>query len=212
MNSPHVQQPLLLLPSRYAATVDFYALLASYPRVMIDTGLRFNKRDKETHRCTVADTHGLRTLTVPIEKPVSMTCALWSDILISPHGDWWHVHWETIKSAYGRTPFFEYYADDFAELFTHGAAGKSLTEFNCHLDALLRRFMLIDSNVSYGDASELDYENVIDMRFSRPEPYSATRPYYQVRSLTQGFHPSLSAFDLLFNLGPESTLYLPTYH
>ena len=206
MTNRKVSDTTLILPSRYAASVDYYALLSSHRKVVIDTSTRFNKRQKETHRCTVADTHGVRSLTVPIEKPLTMTGASWSDIRISSHGEWWHVHWETFKSAYGRTPFFEYYADDFPPLFTSATPGMSVTEFNCRIDTLLRRFMLIDSEVIYGQAPDGD---CIDMRNSPLPEYSASRPYYQVRALAQGFIPGLSAMDLLFNLGPEATLYLP---
>ena len=36
------------------------------------------------------------------------------DIRISDHGNWRHLHWNAIESAYNSTPFFEYYKDDFA--------------------------------------------------------------------------------------------------
>ncbi len=35
------------------------------------------------------------------------------DIRISDHGNWRHMHWNAIESAYNSTPFFEYYRDDF---------------------------------------------------------------------------------------------------
>ena len=73
MTNRKVSDTTLILPSRYAASVDYYALLSSHRKVVIDTSTRFNKRQKETHRCTVADTHGVRSLTVPIEKPLTMT-------------------------------------------------------------------------------------------------------------------------------------------
>ncbi len=39
-------------------------------------------------------------------------------------------------------------------------------------------------------------------------PGVAPRPYYQVFSARHGFIPDLSVVDLLFNMGPESVLYL----
>ena len=35
------------------------------------------------------------------------------DVRISDHGNWRHVHWNALESAYRNSPFFEYYADDF---------------------------------------------------------------------------------------------------
>ncbi|MCM1348878.1 MAG: WbqC family protein [Firmicutes bacterium] len=190
-------EPKLVLPSQFLGSVGYYALMHTFPRVAIDVDAPFDKRCKEVHRCTIADTHGTKQLTIPICKPVSMTAARWSDIVISDHGAWWHVHWETLKSAYGRTPFFEFYADDFAPFFSSSMAGRKLTDYNAALDRLLRRLLLIDTAVDF------------DVRHGlRIEPQVDLTPYYQVRSLTQGFIPGLSAIDLLFNLGPEAALYL----
>lgn len=204
------KEKTLILPSRYLGTVEYYALINAFHSVVIDSNVRFDKRQKEVHRCTVADTHGVKRLTVPIEKPVSMTGARWSDIVISPHDSWWHIHWETIKSAYGRTPFFEFYADDFAPFFTADSHGKRLTDFNADLDRLLRRLLYIESDVTYGLAEQgsADPSQSIDFRRAIPTVLPPEKPYYQVRSLTQGFVPGLSVVDLLFNLGPEAALYL----
>ena len=40
------------------------------------------------------------------------------DIRISNHGNWRHIHWQAIVSAYSESPFFEYYADDIRPFFT----------------------------------------------------------------------------------------------
>ena len=208
MKSLDRSETLLILPPRYMGSAGYYALVNAFDKVWVDTGMRFDKRQKETHRATVADTHGIRRLTVPIEKPVSMTGARWSDIAVSTHGIWWHAHWETLKSGYGRTPFFEYYADDFEPLFTVESTGIPLMELNRRLDSIIRRLMLIETDVAYG--TDFDHDGpTIDLRRGVPAGIVTTVPYYQVRALRHGFIPGLSAIDMLFNMGPESTLILP---
>lgn len=194
-----------LFPSRYLGTVGYYAALSAYKQVVIDSEARFDKRAKAVHRCRIADTHGEIQLTVPIEKPVSLTGAQWKDILISGHGNWWHVHWETLQSAYGRTPFFEYYADDFAWLFSSDAVGLPVLEFNARLDHVLRALLGIETEVNYtADEASGRY---VDFRRRVPEADNEI-PYYQVRASRYGFMPDLSVIDLLFNVGPESPLVL----
>lgn len=201
-------ESLLILPPRYMGSAAYYALVNAFGKVTVDTGMRFDKRQKDTHRATIADTHGVRRLTVPIEKPVSMTGARWSDITISSHGSWWHAHWETLKSGYGRTPFFEYYADDFEPLFREDPARSPLMEFNRRLDSIIRRLMLIESEVVYG--GEISHDGpIVDLRKGIPAEMVRDVPYYQVRALRHGFIPGLSAVDMLFNMGPESALILP---
>ena len=39
------------------------------------------------------------------------------DIRISDHGNWRHLHWNALVSAYGESPFFEYYQDDIRPFF-----------------------------------------------------------------------------------------------
>lgn len=199
--------------------VGYYRLIARARSVVIDGSQRFDKRFKAAHRCTIADVRGPANLTVPIEKPTSMTAARWSDILISDHNHWWTQALETLKSAYGRTPFFEFYLDAFEPFFAPSVAGRPLVDYNQALDHLCRRLIGLQTPVAYNSDPSLSAYN------SDPETCAATsvaapksvvrdfeipdqQPYYQVRALDQGFHPGLSIVDLLFNLGPESLLYL----
>ncbi len=39
------------------------------------------------------------------------------DIRISDHGNWRHLHWNALVSAYNMSPFFEYYEEDFAPFY-----------------------------------------------------------------------------------------------
>lgn len=201
MASPGV----IVLPPAYLGSVEYYAAMAAFPQATVDWGMKFDKRMKTAHRCDVADTHGVRQLTVPIVKPLSMSGARWSDIVISPHGAWWHVHLETLKSAYGRTPFFEYYLDEFERFYTSERAGERLADYCKGLDALLRRLMGVETAVR-DDAPAI--ADGFDCRGRIPAGLVNTIPYYQVRSLSQGFLPGLSVVDLLFNMGPESIFIL----
>ena len=54
-----------------------------------------------------------QALTVPVEK--SAECI--KDLRISDHGNWRHLHWNALQSAYGESPFFEYYQDDIRPFF-----------------------------------------------------------------------------------------------
>lgn len=191
----------LILPPRYLGSVDYYTSIVAHGGAEIATGMRFDKRRKATHRCVIADTRGPLTLTVPIVKPVSLTNARWSDIIVSDHNHWWNLHMTALRSAYGRTPFYEFYEDDFTAIINSGAAGRRLTELDADLDALLRRLMGIgDCRVEVTDDTKTTA--VPDER------EAAVVEYYQLRSATLGFLPHLSAVDLLFNMGPESAVVL----
>lgn len=184
-------------------TVNYYASLACCGEAVIDTYARYDKRRKQTHRYAIADTRGVLQLTVPVAKPASMG-ATWRDIAISDHAHWWNVHRTSLESAYGRTPFFEFYIDRFLPLLQpQGAQGMpadvgSLIE---KADKLVRDILGIETKVRYCLADT-------DIVECTPSVVQHTEEYYQVRAAVLGFIPDLSILDLIFNMGTEAPLVL----
>ncbi len=198
---------VIILAPEYLSGAEYYATMMAYPQAVIDTSMRFDKRRKQMHRCEIADTHGRLTLTVPIEKPRSMTSALWSDITVSGHDRWWTKHLEALRSAYGRTPFFEYYIDSFMPFFSRSAEGMKLMDMNMRLDELVRQILCIDTAVTCS-MENIRFNGHTDDFRSIPIQTPASRPYYQIWSRKYGFMANLSILDLIFNMGPEAPLVL----
>lgn len=195
---------------QYYGSVRYYATLAAYRRVVVDAGLRFDKRFKSVHRCTIVDTRAELTLTVPVaHRPVAgadMTGGMrqWRQMSVSPHGQWWSDHRVSLESAYGRTPFFEFYVDRFLPWLCY--TDISIVDFDLGLDEVVRRTLGLETEVSYST-------DIVDMDAAddyRTNSFPAIRDveYYQVRADRLGFHPSLSILDLIFNMGPEAPLVL----
>ncbi len=183
----------LMLPPAYCGSIRRYAAMAAFGKVVIDVTKRFNKREKDTHRCTISGPNGTQRLTVPLEKPAEWHSTRLEDVKISTHGEWWNVHWGAISSAYGRTPFFEYYADELLPAFT----GK--IEFLTELDSLIDNFCCRVLGISAVNSPVIG-----DITYQYPE--IQTIPYYQIWAERFGFIPDLSVLDLIFNMGPESPL------
>lgn len=191
----------VLLPPAYCGSIPYYALMSAYPRVVIDYGMRFNKRQKDTHRLTILGTGGIHRLSMPIVSTPGMSSGPWGNVRLSSHGQWWHLHWGAIYSAYGRTPFFEFYRDEFEPLYNMPT--ESLKEFNNALDAVIRRILTLDTHIIDRDGTypEDDYR-------SCPLPGFPAVPYYQMWSDRYGFTHGLSILDLIFNMGPEAPVIL----
>lgn len=198
----------LTLPIQYFGSVEYYALMSAYRNVVIDDCIAFDKRFKSVHRTAIADTRGVLSLTVPIVKASAGRRPLsWRDIAISDHGQWWHVVATSLASAYGRTPFFEYYIDRFKPFFsqTTVTSFRSIAELDVALNRLIVDILGLESNITY--ASELADATTPRCNLSAVEAISP-EPYYQIRADKYGFIPNLSILDLIFNLGPESPLHL----
>lgn len=106
---------------------------------------------KQTYRnrCVIASANGPQTLTVPIERYDGMKCAM-RDIRISDHGNWRHLHWQALVSAYGETPFFEYYADDIRPFFEEHR-WKYLLDFNLDITHTLCSLLDVRPDLTLSD-------------------------------------------------------------
>lgn len=200
-----------LLSSTYFGPVQWYQKLHRYGLCLLEQHDNFVKQTYR-NRCVIATTAGVQALTVPIVRPDSPKC-LMRDIRISDHGAWRHLHWNAIRSAYGESPFFDYYADDLQPFFTR--QWEWLFEFNLAITEKLCELLDVRPTLQlteqYADAQALgadDFREAIRPKHPLPDAGFAPRPYYQVYALKHGFQPNLSILDLLFNEGNEAILYL----
>ncbi len=196
------------LSTAYLAPVEYYAKLYQFKTARVERMENYLKQSYR-NRCIIAAANGPMSLTVPVEKGEAIKC-LTKDIRISDHGNWRHLHWNTLVSAYNMSPFFPYYADDFAPFYEKHF--EFLYDFNEALRQLICR--LIDLDVEVEGTSDYlfevdnDYREGIRPRHPAPDPEFQAVPYYQVFKEKFGFIPNLSIVDLLFNMGPESLIVL----
>lgn len=200
-----------LLSSAYFPPVQWMQKLHRYGHAIVERCDNFTKQTYR-NRCLIATANGVQALTVPIERYDGTKCPM-RDIRISDHGEWRHLHWNAIVSAYGESPFFIYYADDLRPFFER--RWEYLFDFNMGITAKLCELLDVRPNISvsdeYMDAAAVDADDFRDaIRPKHPLPDAAFTPheYYQVHALRQGFQPNMSALDLLCNEGPEGIFYL----
>ena len=107
-----------ILGTTYFGPVQWYQKLNRYASCEIEQYEHFI-RQTYRNRCVIATTQGLQSLTVPVEAPEggALTKTDVRDIRVSDHGNWRHLHWHALLSAYGESPFFEFYADDLRPFF-----------------------------------------------------------------------------------------------
>ena len=104
---------ITLLSTTYFGPVQWYQKLYRAEHVEIERCESFQKQTYR-NRCLIATTQGVQALTVPIVRGES---PLIRDIRISDHGNWRHLHWNALQSAYGDSPFFDYLQDDIRPFF-----------------------------------------------------------------------------------------------
>ena len=203
------EKKTILLSCIYLAPIEYYALMNRGTKVVIEQHDHYIKQTYR-NRCRIYSANGVQILSIPVEKPDSPK-SLTRDTRIADHGNWRHLHWQAITSAYNSTPFFEYYADDFYPFYQKPF--RYLFDFNEQLRNLICSLVGVGSSVSYSESFEVDSKlGVLDYReLIHPKKKSLREdfePYYQVFESRFGFIPDLSIIDLLFNMGPESIFYL----
>ncbi len=200
----------VLLSSAYMPPVQWFTKLVAYSKVYVE---QFDHYCKQTYRnrCIIATQAGTQALTVPVTLPETKT--FMRDVLISDHGDWRHLHWQSLVSAYENSPFFEFYADDFRPFFEKDY--KYLFDFNQELTAMLCRLIDVEYSpvltAEYADSALLeadDFRDAINPKHPAADPCFVPQKYYQVFAQRNGFKPNLSVVDLLFNEGPEGIITL----
>ena len=203
-----------LLSTTYFGPVQWYQKLYRYDNVVID---QFESFQKQTYRnrCRIATTQGVQTLTVPVVHDADNSIC---NIRISDHGNWRHLHWQALQSAYGDSPFFEYYEDDVRPFFSERNwdllmdYNEAICQKMCELlDIQPNKVQSSEFRVQSSCDQELylsDFRQVINPKHPLPDTDFQPRTYYQVYQQKHGFLPNLSILDLLFNMGPESIFYL----
>lgn len=203
----------VLLSSLYLAPVQYYSKLFCAKRAIIEIHDNYQKQSYR-NRCIITTANGALPLSIPIEKGSELKCKM-KDIRIAEHGNWQHLHWNAIISAYNSSPFFDYYKDDFARFYENKFT--FLFDLNDQLQTLICNLLGIDIPIIHStDFVKKATANTSDFRESihpkrewrELDSYFKATPYYQVFAAKHGFVANASIIDLLFNMGNESRLYL----
>ena len=222
-----------LLTSTYFGPVQWYQKLNRFEHVWVE-GMDHFQKQTFRNRCVIASPGGPLALTVPVvhDEPK----ILMRDLRISDHGQWRRLHWNALQTAYGESPFFEYYADDLHPFFEK--KWEFLLDFNMEIIRLMCQWLDIHPTLHITESYQeegarknpplpsqkegvkkeqgaretvdyvADFREVIRPKHPLPDADFMPKPYYQVYQSKYGFLPNLSILDLLFNEGNESIFFL----
>ena len=202
-----------LLSSTYFGPIQWYQKLNRYDECLIERHESFIKQTYR-NRMIIPTTNGPLSLTIPTNHDISLSM---KDIRISDHANWRHVHWNALLSAYGESPFFEYYQDDIRPFYEKKY--EFLFDFNMETTEKMIELLDIRPKISITESyiqskeqkeeGEIkDFRDAIRPKKPLPDAEFAPQRYYQVYEQKHGFLPNMSILDLLFNEGNEAIFYL----
>jgi hypothetical protein len=193
----------VLLELHYFPSIAYFTAIQGFDAVVVE---KFEHYQKQTYRnrCYIKSAQGIETMIVPLAGNHARTAV--KDIKVDYSQKWLNNHWRTIQSAYGKAPFFEYFADDVHNVLFK----KSEFLYDLNLDIMrlclgwLRYNIPLIETTSYEQvpASETsDYRSLLN-----PKKADSCNRFYKSVEYQQVFGSkfvnNLSIIDLVFCEGP----------
>jgi len=198
---------LISLP--YFGPITQFASIVNADRVWIEKEDNYQKQTYR-NRMYIYGANGQLSLNIPIKhlpKTKVKVHQKYSEVKIDNEDRWQSVHWKSLKSAYQTSPFFEFYEDELASLFSKEYL--TLFEFNKVCFETVLECLQLDLHFEYTSEYNKQPENLLDHRTLINAKSSITIPeYIQVFQEKHGFISNLCILDLLFNEGPNSVAFL----
>ena len=196
----------IIIELHYLPSIAYFAYLSSFRQVLIDINDPYSKQSYR-NRCRINGANKIENLIIPVKGRDQKMKG--SNVEIDYHQKWLNNHLRAIQSAYGKAPFFEYYAEDLFNVLQEKP--KRLYELNRQL--LTKCLELLELKIDikfvenieeFSEKAVFNAKNVIHPKktLSESELFSPKK-YFQV--FGKNFVPNLSVIDLIFCEGPGAT-------
>ena len=183
-------------PLLYFGPTEYYRILAQSENPVWVAQERYTKQTLR-NRCSIYGANGKIQLSLPVVRPHGKLTSV-SESLISYAENWQQIHWRSIKSAYGRTPYFEYFEDKFEALYQDET--RNLQDFLQKANQIVLDISKIKAPMIYNGLIDVEIQKELDAK-SEIEFYQTSAPYYQIFADRHGFIPNLSVLDWIFHCG-----------
>lgn len=202
-------QECILFELQYLPCVQYLAKFTQFDTVVIEQYENYSKGSYR-NRARIAGANGMQRLTVPLKSGKNEQQSI-KDVKIAYDMPWQSHHWTSIKSAYGNSPYFEFYADELHFFYQHKY--EYLFDLNWMLLQKIMSLVQIETKVEFTQTYQkepalntIDFRNAILPKANKAkidDTFQQAR-YPQVFEEKTGFLPNLSILDLLFCIGPMS--------
>ncbi len=161
------------------------------------------------NRYMIRDSNGVHTLSIPLRSGKNNQLLI-TEVEICYNTEWTKQHLQSIQTAYGKSPFYNYYKDEFKQLFSKQE--KYLWNWNLNLVTWLfakmnlhNRFQFTSQYQKQISETQVDLRNKFEIKNLQSQLIVSKNefdPFYNYLNY------AISGLDLLFNFGPESKEFL----
>ncbi|HHV03279.1 MAG: WbqC family protein [Bacteroidales bacterium] len=157
------------------------------------------------NRCSICGANGPQWLIIPVVRKHGLKTPI-REVMLDLSKDWQRNHWLAIESAYGSSPYYEYYREEIRHFYELKKT-VPLFEFNTAILKWCFEILEISTIIKFTESYLQDYG---DCDYRRCLPVYDPQPYYQVFARKHGFVPGQSILDLIMNEGSEAWKILKT--
>lgn len=183
----------------YFGNINYWKTIVHFSTIGFNVDIKIPKKSY-INRTIIATANGLQTLSIPLQGGRG-SFHLYKDIKISYAENWQTKHIMALKSAYSKSPFFEYYGESFVEILS--SKKEHLIDLNLSIYTQILKVLKLDQNYTFVNSE--DKKILTD---NIPNEFKIIESYPQVFRNKFEFQTDLSILDLIFNLGPKSKEYL----
>lgn len=200
----------VLLEFHYLPCIAYFAYFSKYQHVILEAQENYVKQSYR-NRCYILSANKVLPLSVPVHRGTGKKST--KDIQIDYSQKWVSNHWRAIKSAYGKSPFFEFYADQLHDILCKKFV--FLIDLNWELLTFcLNQLSMTENKFAFSVHYEKHpCDGIYDARDQlMPNHHDDNReffnPYEYEQVFGKNFVPNLSVIDLLFCIGPNARSYV----
>jgi len=196
-----LKKKTIILPSSYLPSINYFYLILKYENILIESHDFYIKQSLRNH-AIILGPNGDQKITVPIQRK-SKSKTVFKNMKIS-NNLWKKKHIQSIKTAYGNSPFFIHYFDELFEIINHEYY--KLFDLNKSLLTYFLKELNIKKKIIYTNKFIGDYgDGYLDYRDKKLKSVIFQSIYYQQTFLHKNNNlEKYSIIDLLFNIGNES--------
>jgi len=194
-----VSTSTLLIDLHYLPNLEYFACLFPHNTIRLEAQESYQKQTYR-NRCYVLTSQKVDRLTVPVCKSSSK---LPYKIMGIDHSQPWEdLHWRALCTAYGKAPYFKYFAEYFHAVFLRRYI--YLFDLNLTLLQTCLQLLQLDKKIELSENYEKELVgHSVDARHSirphtRLNPSNYHQPVQYQQVFGKVFHPNLSIIDLLF--------------
>ncbi len=196
----------ILLQPTYFPSISHYVKMVQATEITFETEDNFQKQTNR-NRMYIYSPNGLQMLNIPIKHSIELHQKT-KDVKIEYDFNWQKQHFKSLDAAYRSSPYFEYFEDDFRQIFEK--KHDFLLDLNFKAMEIISKCIGIpleyEKTTEYlsNPTDQIDFRHLANGK----KDVSNFSKYTQVFDDKHGFINNLSILDLLFNEGRSAKEYL----